>query len=176
MEESVRIRTIFAGLAVAALLTVASSASAQEKGATNFGITYTNLTTFANSTHVNNPIGWLASVGSGINKTTSIVGEVGGNYKKIGGVYAKFHTYQVGVRFLSTKSEKATPFFQVVTGGGHSTGSNSWVFTPGGGVDSKLSDKVSVRIQGDWMLIRNSGTNVNGLRFGAGIVFNMAKK
>ena len=163
-------------LAVAGILTVARPASAQDKGGTNLGLTYTNLTTFAGGTHVNLPIGWLASIGAGVNKSTAVVGEVGGNYKKVAGVWAKQHSFQGGLRWLSSKNPKATPFVQVVTGVTHFTGSNAWTLTPGGGVDSKIGSKCAFRIQGDWMYLRDSGVSSNGFRVGAGIVFNMDKK
>jgi hypothetical protein len=170
----VRIRTAVVLIAMAVLLITAKPASAQEKGAANLGLTYTNLTNFDPTQNV--PAGWLASIGVGVSKRASFVGEVGGNYDKIGGVWVKQHSFQGGLRMLSTTNEKMTPFFQVVTGVTHFTGADVWTLTPGGGVDSKINDKIAFRIQGDWVYMRDSGVSQNGLRVGGGLVINMRKQ
>ena len=175
-----RIRTLIAVLTMAAVFAVARPASAQDKGAVNLGVSYTNLTTWAGGAHQTDPLGWLASVGAGVSKSMAIVGEVGGNYKKetiLGvSIWEKQHSFQGGLRWHSSKGSKMTPFLQVVTGVTHFTGSNAWTLTPGGGVDTKIGKKVDVRLQGDWMYMRDSGVNANGLRLGAGIVIGLSKK
>jgi len=168
----VRIRTAISMLAVAAVLAVAAPAFAQEKGAANVAFGYSNLTFFDPTDSV--PTGWNAAIGVGVSPSAAIVGEVGGHYESGG----KFHTFQGGAKFFGGGSDTMKPFFQVVTGLGHFNGGggNAWLLTPGAGVDAKINDKASVRVQGDWVFARQSGVNANGIRIGAGIVINMPKK
>src|SRR5690348_4256179 len=134
MEVSVRIRTVISVLAVAAILMVATPAFAQEKGAANVSFGYSNLTLFNDIANETINAGWNASVGVGVSPMAAFVGEIGGHYDS----GFKLHTFQGGLRFASRKNPKTIPFFQVLTGLGHdNTGvaANSWVLTPGGGVD-----------------------------------------
>lgn len=174
-------------LVVAAVFSVARPASAQEKGAVNLGFTYDYLSTHYLGTHLNFPIGWAASFADGISKHVSLVGEVGGNYKKntfvLNGVtntvWSKQHTYQGGLRWLSTKNPKMTPFVQVLTGGEHSFALNTWTLSPGGGVDTNLRGRCAFRVQADFMFRHRLGvihTNYKDFRIGAGIALKLGKK
>lgn len=99
------------------------------------------------------------------------------------------YTYMFGPRFTyrnSENSQRVTPFAQVLIGGAHasanfvnsSTSENSFAMSAGGGLDARITDKVSWRLaQLDYLLTRFNevGTgqlHQNNFRVSTGIVFH----
>jgi len=138
--------------------------------------------------------GGSTSVAYNINKAIGIVGEFGGYHNgKIGDLQLDntTYTYLVGPRFTYRK-ESMAPFFHVLLGGAHATGSvenllpppdrleatrNSFAMAVGAGIDFKLSRHFALRpIQADYLLTQfggqlTGGGKQNNFRYTGGIVF-----
>lgn len=104
-------------------------------------------------------------------------------------------TYQAGPRFSIRRSERATPYFHALFGGGRASGSlydvplpgrtgtgpdSSWALTLGGGLDVKVRERVALRlVQVDWVHTRfHNGANnqQHNLRVTAGVVFRFGER
>lgn len=151
------------------------------------GVTYEYLSSHFLGSHLDFPLGWAASFADGVGKHLSVVAEVGGNYKTItfsvagvpASVWAKQHTYQGGLRWLSAGNPKVTPFVQVLAGGEHSFALNTWMVSPGAGVDTQLGGRCALRVQADFMYRHRLGvihTNYKDFRIGAGVAVKLGKK
>ncbi len=72
------------------------------------------------------------------------------------------------------------PFFQALAGysrqGGDVGIANGIAIQPGGGVDLIMSDKITLRAQGDYRFIREDGQNYSQYRLSGGIVLYLGKK
>ena len=77
-----------------------------------------------------------------------------------------------------------TPFAQMLFGGAHLSGGIEWdgalntgfAYQPGGGVDVRIGPRVSVRLQGDYRIIRTTGHNNNQSRVLTGVVYNFGSQ
>jgi hypothetical protein len=179
------LRVVLTFVVVASLVSPAfAQAKSGDRGDFSFG--YSTLTDVGNGSSVTFPLGWVAAFSSNVNPRTALVGEVGGNYKSIDvvpgtSVSMNVHTFQGGIR-MRGDGAKATPFGQVLAGLGRigagvsgvgSGGANGFSIQPGGGVDVKVNDKIAVRGEVDYRFLRNSGVNLNEIRFSFGLVFGI---
>ena len=95
-------------------------------------------------------------------------------------------TYMVGPRFTYRKLPRTAPFFQALFGGSHFSestsgitgGGNQFAFLLGGGGDVVLnsSRNLALRLEGDYVGIRSSGTTTPAMRLGVGIVYRFGGK
>jgi opacity protein-like surface antigen len=127
--------------------------------------------------------GWAASVGGYFNDLVGLVAEVGGTYKTVTvigtSVSLSEYSFLAGPKFVSRKNPQVTPFVQVLLGGVHDTAGalgsnvseNNFAVQPGGGVDVNMTPNLGLRLQGDYRMIRSSGSTDNNFRFVIAIVF-----
>jgi hypothetical protein len=117
--------------------------------------------------------GWFAGASYRIIRVISVVGEIGGDYKKESGTSFHLYTFSGGARFQSgRKAARARPFAQILLGTGldngnigQSTPTNHFpVVTPGGGVDVRLSQHAAARVKLDFPLYATFGDVHKGLR------------
>lgn len=95
-------------------------------------------------------------------------------------------TYLVGPRFSYRKLPQTVPFFQALVGGSHFSestsgitgGGNQFAFLLGGGSDVVLnsSRNLALRLEGDYVGIRSSGSTTPAMRLGVGIVYRFGGK
>src|SRR4029453_1173097 len=128
--------------------------------------------------------GWLFATTGNVTRMLGIVSEVGGNYKTVDvsgtDVNLRVHSFLGGLRFMN-RTEKAVPFAQFLVGAvhqqasilgdSHSVSSTGLAFQPGGGVDIMMSEKIGIRLQGDYRITRSDGYKSSQFRFAAGAVF-----
>ncbi|HWC18379.1 MAG TPA: outer membrane beta-barrel protein [Terriglobales bacterium] len=134
-----------------------------------------------------------------VNHWLGIVGDVGSYHA--GNIANQFDltlwSYQGGLRVRLRNDTHFTPYGQFLIGGGHAGGTlytsslgpglapigtnNSFLYTVGGGVDYRLSDKIGIRIlQAEYLrseFLNGSivGHQQNNLRLSAGVVFNFGR-
>jgi hypothetical protein len=129
------------------------------------------------------PYGWVLSASGRVTDSFSVVGEAGGNYKKIQSGYNMtlgVHSFLGGVRYSARDYGKAVPFVQLLFGaarasassGGVSAGVTGFAAQWGTGVDIAATKRLAVRIQGDYRFLRAGGGNGNEFRLATGIVYN----
>jgi len=138
--------------------------------------------------------GGSTSVAFNINSAIGLVADVGGYHNgKIGDLQLDntTYTYLFGPRF-SYRHSNVVPFFQVLFGAAHATGSvqnlfpppdrldatrNSFAMSVGGGIDFKVSKHIAIRpIQAEYLLTQLGGQNTSGgkqnnFRYTGGVVF-----
>lgn len=125
----------------------------------------------------NLPLGWVAAISQRIGERASIVGEAGGSYGKYGNTNFTIERYAFlgGVKFQG--GEGIMPFVQIMAGLSRQAGDvgvlNGFAFQPGGGVDLRLTDRLSARGFADYRWIHEDGTHWNQFRVGGGIVYNL---
>jgi hypothetical protein len=152
------------GLAALALtLTVPSRAAAQARAQThaNIGAGYSYLReTGANS--VTYATGWMMSAATKPNASISWVGEVAGNYRNVAAFTQKLASYQGGARFI-LRPGQVTPFVQGLVGVEHYSepgfAETGLAVQPGGGVDVALTDRLGLRAQLDFRVVRVGATS-----------------
>lgn len=132
------------------------------------------------------PTGWLLAVNGNISRIFSVVGEVGGNYKTIDivgtDVKLSVHSFMGGLR-LRNETPHAVPFAQFLVGGargkagvlGESASETSFALQPGGGVDIQLTDRVALRVQGDYRIVSRDETSTE-FRFAVGAVIGFGSR
>ena len=169
---------------VAVLGLAAPVAAADQPPKAEIGVSYSVLHNDAGTY----PLGWVFAVDGNITKSIAVVGEIGGNYKQMSDLDAdvtiKEHTFLGGVKFSSRAATSAVPFVQVLTGvgniaagaGGESASVTAFAFQTGGGVDIRMGARASLRVQGDYRLLRKYGENLNEFRFAVGVVFGAGKR
>jgi hypothetical protein len=121
--------------------------------------------------------GWYAGASYRITHAISVLGELGGDYKKQSGTTLYVYTFSGGVRFESgTKAQRVKPFAQILMGTGVDNGSvgqsptkNHFpVVTPGGGVDLGIAKHFAARLKLDFPLYATFGDVHKGLRLSLG--------
>ncbi len=120
---------------------------------------------------VNIAKGWDADLAFKATKNFGIVADFSGGYKDGG----KLHTFMFGPRF-SGNVGKVTPFAEALFGAAHGSGfgdsATDFAFGFGGGLDAHINKKVAFRVAKlDYVVIRESGVNLNAVRLATGIVF-----
>ena len=106
-------------LALAAAMFVAMHAGAASAQTTNtsLGISYSFLR-FLEGPDLNVPAGWLISFAKPIDRSAiAVVGEVAGNYRSEFDETLRVHTYQGGLRLLTSVARGVDPFAQFLAGG-----------------------------------------------------------
>ncbi|MBI3048230.1 MAG: outer membrane beta-barrel protein [Acidobacteria bacterium] len=133
----------------------------------------------------NVPAGWFASSAVEISDWLAIAGEVSGHYKKeeAFGFESDLDTYTFlgGVRYYR-RLARLTPFGQFLVGGAWSKGEvralrfmergTDFAIQPGGGVDVRLTNRLSARAAAHWLRIMpaDDREDTDAFRLDAGIV------
>lgn len=189
------IAAITCAMVAIVLIAIAAPAAAQDNPRVDVSVGYASVHDNDMETvgfGGNLPAGWTASV-AGRFGYFSLVGEVGGNYKKseVIGIKTTFNhtTFLGGARVSSGK--RFTPFGQMLVGAirrtntttilgqeGLSVTANHLTLEPGVGLDIAAGSAVGIRVQGDYRMVRNpertigdGGDYSKGYRFGTGLVF-----
>ena len=131
------------------------------------------------------PVGWNVDVATRMTRRLKIVGEVGGAYGNLDVLGTRFdlnvHTLMAGPRLSGWQSGRLAPFAHILVGGarnmasvfGESSSTTMLALQPGGGVDVRLTDRIGVRIGGDYRRIPSSGAE---FRVVIGAIFPVGKK
>ena len=126
-------------------------------------------------------LGWVATLSHRLTNNLSIVGEAGGSHGEKGttGFTIQRYAFMGGLK-LSGGEGQLRPFFQVIGGysrqGGDVGIANGFAIQPGGGVDFALTEKINLRGQGDFRILRENGENWTAYRFSGGLVIYLGKK
>jgi len=163
-------------LFIAVCLLMSLSAVAADSKADLFGgYQYTRL----DGVNLN---GWNAALTGNFTEHLGVTADFSGAYKTVSGVSTKTLTYTFGPVVSGRKDAPFVPFAHALFGGVHTSGSlggvsasvNGFAMLIGGGVDFKMSDRLSIRAgQFDWMSLRaNGNTDNNNFRYSAGVVFH----
>jgi len=176
-----RIRHGIIGLiSAAAILTgAASSASAQTHGTIAGG--YAFLHEFPSSNGIGGveyPVGWLADItvrpGTSL---VSLVGEIGGDYRKPAGVNLTLHGFLAGARFSSRPFGGVVPYGQALVGveryGEPGFSESGFAIQPGGGVECPISPRFSARGQIDFRFVNEQSQTFKELRVAGLIAFTL---
>ena len=131
-----------------------------------------------------NQIGASVSLVGNFNRWLGVAGDFGGYHKSQGGVTFNTYTYLGGPRFSYRKSDRVTPFAQILLGGargslsgfGGSGSGNGFAYSAGGGLDLGLTKHLALRPQVDYIGTRFSGNTVNTVRGSLGIVFRFGNR
>lgn len=128
--------------------------------------------------------GWVVSAAGHLWRGLSLVGEVGGNYRTLSFGETDFdlsmHAYLGGIR-IRREHRAVTPFAQVLAGMARAAvsspdgGESDYAFAlqPGGGVDIRITDRLAVRVQGDYRFISEERAQFRELRVAAGLAFGL---
>lgn len=126
--------------------------------------------------------GARGSAAFNVNNWFSVVGDVGG-YRGFVPESITGETYMFGPRISFRKQPRMTPFVQALFGGSHfseftgglSGVGNQFAFLVGGGGDFALasSQRFAVRLEGDFVDIRSSGSTTPATRLSIGIVYRI---
>ena len=113
----------------------------------------------------NFPAGWMASAGLSLSGWVEAVGEISGSMKtlNIPGDKPKLrvYTYMAGPRIQRRRRAGLNPFGELLFGAAHASTSvlsahetvTDFAYQPGGGVDLNVSDRVGVRLEGDYRFV-----------------------
>jgi len=135
------------------------------------------------------PLGWFADIAANLSPWLGLVGEASGSYKTVDdfdGFKAKLsvHSLMGGVR-LARRGDTATAYVQVLAGAarasisieGQSQSNTDFAVQPGVGFDVRVSDRMAVRIGGDFRRVYGENdpdfgrSHSDEWRFIAGLVF-----
>lgn len=163
-------------LMIAVCLMMSMSAVAADSKADVFGgYQYTRL----DGVNLN---GWNGALTGNFTEHLGVAADFSGAYKTVSGVSTKTLTYTFGPVISGRKDAPFVPFAHALFGGVHTTGSfagvsasvSGFAMMIGGGVDFKMSDRLSIRAgQFDWMSLHaNGNTDNNNFRYSAGVVFH----
>ena len=123
------------------------------------------------------PGGWFASVAADIAGPLTLVGDVSGSYKSMGGldinVSTSIHTFMAGPRFV-WRASRVAPYLQMLLGAARfsttftlpgerlSDAQNYFAMAPGGGIDIPFSGRGAVRLGANIRLIRSETYTLTG--------------
>ena len=126
--------------------------------------------------------GWNGALTANLKQNIGVTADFSGAYKSVGSVSDKVITYTFGPVISARKDAPFVPYAHALFGGFHDTGSfagvsasvNGFAMFIGGGVDVKMSDRLSIRAgQFDWMSLRANGSSDNSnFRYSGGVVFH----
>lgn len=145
--------------------------------------------------------GWNTSVAANLTKYLAVKADFGGYYDNfsraaVGGpisVNTSIHTYLFGPQFNFRATERVNPFVHALFGGAYDRASArrgaartvvtdvGFAMALGGGLDAKMSDRVSFRVfQTDYLLTRyrdpfitpSAKRTIHHFRFSTGLVFH----
>jgi hypothetical protein len=166
---------------LALLFTVlAGSATAQTTASGDISVGYSPLYILKGYTIWMN--GARGTAAFNVNNWLSVVGDVGG-YRGFVPESITGETYMFGPRVSLRKRPWMTPFVQALFGGSHfseftgglSGVGNQFAFLVGGGGDLALPgiQKLAVRLEGDFVGIRSSGSTTPAARLSVGVVYRI---
>ncbi|HMZ78937.1 MAG TPA: hypothetical protein PLL06_04505 [Acidobacteriota bacterium] len=139
------------------------------------GYSFTRLNGTAPGEGVN-ANGASVSVAATVHKAVSLVADFGG----YAGEGTTMYSYTFGPRFAYHSDAKITPFAHFLFGGAKLSNpgnSSGFAFIGGGGLDYKMTDRVSVRvIQGELFHTNLLDSRQSHLRLSTGIVFRFGKR
>ena len=174
---------IFAVLFFASLLTGQVLAQDAPRAEVFGGFQYFRAGTGTPSLNDFNLNGWNASLSGYFNRYVGVTGDFGGIYgtpEFLGiPIHTKYHTFMFGPTVRLPNPTPFTPFVHALGGAAHLNGANFGVsssetdaaWAVGGGVDLKIAPLLGVRLgQVDYLQIRSNGTNLNNMRYSAGVV------
>ncbi len=129
--------------------------------------------------------GGRGSVAFNANNWFGVAGDAGVYHGYVGeGLTGE--TYMLGPRFSSHKFDRLVPFAQALFGGSHfsvSTGGitggrNEFTFGLGPGADILLGSgrRVALRLEGDFVGIRSSGSTTDSARLSVGLAYRFGQK
>jgi hypothetical protein len=145
------------------------------------------------------PAGWAVAATGNVNGWIGVTVEAGGNNTVCKNcqrgpfasqvfrgrdLHIRLLSYLGGPRVASHAASAVTPFAQILFGGTHMSGgtefdgalNTGFTYQPGAGVDVRVGPKVSVRLQGDYRIIRTTGHNNNQSRVLTGVVYNFGSQ
>ena len=161
-----------------AFVSVAAPAAAQEE-------TLPKLSVMAGYNFLKDPswdsnlkFGWVVAVSQKVAERLSIVAEGSGSYGKITTTPFKVERYGIlGGLKIQGGGDGPRIFVQFLTGLSRQAGDpgiqNGFIFQPGGGVDFRLAERVSVRGFGDYRMLRELGVFHHQYRIGGGILIKL---
>jgi hypothetical protein len=183
MSETMNRTLVCLSALVLALFAAPLTAAAQtEKG--NVAVSYGYL----HDPDLNFPIGWVVAATGNIDRTFAMVGEIGGNYKRIAlfrdTLHLRVHSFLGGLKVQGYAAPKVVAFTQVLLGetlfgasaAGEGDSENAFSIQPGAGVDFKLTRNAGIRVQGDYRSSRAQGESINEFRFAVGGVFGFGRR
>jgi hypothetical protein len=161
----------------------ALSLQAQSSTATRFfgGYSYQRLNSASGSANGLN--GWVGEFEYKPEASLSLVGDVSGEYGCQGRTSLALHTFSMGPRIYRPVS-RFDLFAHALFGTAYLKASNAWISDSsggfstliGGGVDVKLSSRLTFRIiQPDYQLTKFAGRSQNNLRLTTGILFRVSR-
>jgi hypothetical protein len=130
------------------------------------------------------PYGFYVDLSRIVRPTWAVIGEFGGVYRSADGVTVHEYTYQGGVRYFSRMNPRWTPFGQALVGratagGGGLDSVSAFTVQLGGGVNGRVTRRLSVRIAVDYRRVffseTQGGGGENDLRLGLGLVVPLAR-
>lgn len=174
---------ILAVLALATFLPFQAVAQSAPRAEVFGGFQYFRAGTGTPSLDKFNLNGWNASLSGYFNRYLGVTGDFGGIYgtpQFLGiPIDTKYHTFMFGPVVRLPNPTHLTPFVHALGGGARISGGNGGVsvsetdaaWAVGGGVDLNIAPLLSVRLgQVDYLQIRSGGTNLNNMRYSAGVV------
>ena len=126
-------------------------------------------------------LGWMATLTYRLTTNVSIVGEIGGHHGEYGNTGFSIQRYALlGGMKITGGEDRIRPFFQFVAGGSRQGGdvglATGIVVQPGGGADFMLTDKITLRAQGDFRWMLEDDELYTGYRVSGGIVIQLGKR
>jgi hypothetical protein len=172
----VRRAILLSVLVVASTPLTAVSARAQwaEAGEIAAGYSFVAVT---DSDVTSMPAGWLVSGAVRLNRVTSLVSEVAGNYTNQWGPFS-IHTLTAGVRFSPARSG-VRPYGEVLAGGALAGGSGEggyFIVEPGGGVELPVTRRAAVRLGASVPILMIRGDAAFLIRVQAGLTFRTGSR
>jgi opacity protein-like surface antigen len=198
LEAKMKVQMRFVALALTALvLTVSSSAVATDARKVEVVAAYGFLHDSGMFDGTSFPVGWNAGATFNLSPALGIVGEFGGSRKSESvsefgvteSANLNVYSFMAGPKFTSRGHSRVSPYVQALVGlarvsfgvsvdgfgfsGSASESATELAIQPGGGVDILLSERIALRVGGDYRRIFGDvGTNefrlVSGLTFGFG--------
>ena len=170
----------FVGVIVLALamLSVAAPAAAQEEVLPRLSVTGGYQFLRDPSWDTNLLYGWFVAVAKRVGERASIVAEGSGSYDKYPGTKHTIHRYGIlgGIK-IQGGGDGPRPFVQFLSGLSRQSGDvgvqDGFIFQPGGGVDIRLSERLSMRGFGDYRYLRELGVTWHQWRFGGGLMVKL---
>lgn len=127
------------------------------------------------------PLGWVAALSQRISDRVSIVGEASGSYGKFADTNFTIERYAFlgGVKWQSSGAEGLVVFLQGLAGLSRQAGDvgilNGFLLQPGGGVDLRVTERMSFRAFADYRWLHEDGVRWNQYRAGGGVVINLRR-
>ncbi len=183
-----RRHTITCCLLAAAVLALAAPAMAQNAPKGDLALSYSVMydKELADTSEFGGwlPTGWIVSGAVRVTGNLSLVGELGANYKPFNymdvDVTAGLLGALGGVRYTARANPRVLPFVQMLFGLSRASLSamsiseshDAFATQVGGGVDAAVSEKLAVRLQGDYRALRSGNGTGNEFRLATGIVYH----